>query len=215
MINVACVLRAGGKVNYDATWVAKLQRAVSRNLSIPHRFVCLSDCDVPCEKIPLLPGHRGYWNKLQLFRSDIFNNNWPVLYLDLDTVICKSIDEIYQKIKKQKFVMWHEQDNGTHSSALMYWNGDYNYLWELYNSKTFEYWNDLYNAPPLYGDQALISENTKHQLLTDHCPSSWFHIAGSKVKNKNIDDVKILFFRKAKFKPSTMLDNHLVQQHWI
>jgi hypothetical protein len=215
MINIACVLRSGGKVNYNATWVEKLQRAVSRNFSIPHRFVCLSDCDVPCERIPLLPGDRGFWNKLQLFRPGVFGNSNPVLYLDLDTVICKSIDEIYQKIQKYKFVMWHEQDNRTHSSAMMYWSGDYSHLWDLYKSQPFEHWNHMYSSPPLYGDQAFVSENVKHRLLTDCCPSEWFHIAGAKTKNKNLDTVKILFFRKAKYKPSTMLDDPLVQQHWI
>ncbi len=215
MINIACVLRAGGKVGYDSTWVEKLQRAVSRNFSLPHRFVCLSDCNVSCERIPLLPGHPGFWNKLQLFRPNIFNNDWPVLYIDLDTVICGSIDDVYQKIKKHRFVMWCEQDNNIHSSALMYWQGDYSTLWNLYTSKSPQYWHDLYSAPPLYGDQALISQNTKHRLLTDICPPEWFHIAGSKAKGKNLDLVKILFFRKAKHKPSTMSNDPLVQRHWI
>jgi hypothetical protein len=215
MINVACVLRTGGKVQYDATWVDKLQRAVARNFSIPHRFVCLSDCDVSCERVSLLPGHQGFWNKMQLFRPNVFGNDWPVLYLDLDTVICKPIDIIYQKIKKYQFVMWHESDNQVHSSALMYWHGDYSYLWDLYNSQPPAHWKDLYCDPPLYGDQALISEHTKHRLLTEVCPTEWFHIAGAKKKNLDLAAIKILFFRKAKYKPNTMLDDPLVKCHWI
>ena len=86
MITVACVLRQGGKVGYDATWVDKLQRAVKRHLTIPHRFVCLSDCEVNCERIPLGPLGSGYWSKLQLFQQGLFDT--PVLYLDLDTLIC-------------------------------------------------------------------------------------------------------------------------------
>ena len=65
MINIVCVLRQGGKVGYDASWVEKLQNAVARNLTVPHKFICLSDCEVPCERIPLEITGDGFWAKLQ------------------------------------------------------------------------------------------------------------------------------------------------------
>lgn len=213
MINVVCLLRQGGKVGYDSSWVDKLQRAVSRNLTLDHKFICLSDCDVNCERIPLEPGDWGYWSKMQLFKPGQFDG--PVLYFDLDTVIVKNIDEVVERIKKRKFVMWYEADKQIHSSALMYWQGDHSYLWDKFKSQSTEYWNNLYHDPPLYGDQALISENTKHYLLPDHCPPEWFHIASRKDYKLNLNDVKILLFRKSAQKPSTMLDNPLVRDHWI
>jgi hypothetical protein len=212
MINVVCVLRSGGKVGYDASWVEKLQRGVSRNLTIPHKFICLSDCAVPYDRVALDDIDKGFWSKMQLFKPGLFDG--PVMYLDLDTVICSNIDHIVGKLQDQKFVMWHESDNGIHSSAFMWWHGDYSYLWDLYRTQDFNYWKSKYSMPPLYGDQALISENTNHTLLTDHCPKEWFCIASSK-HTTNSPNVKLLMFRKTSQKPSTMLDHPLVQSHWV
>jgi hypothetical protein len=215
MINVACVLRSGGKVGYDVSWVEKLQRAVSRNLSVPHQFVCLSDCAVPCQRIALLPGDQGFWSKVQLFRPNIFGNDLPVLYIDLDTVICGDLDTIYDKIKPYPFVMWFEKDTRIASSALMYWSGNHSYLWDLYQSQPLNYWRALYGRPPLYGDQALISENTDHVLLTDLCPEHWFSFANPKKPDQPEITPRILFFRKTKNKPNKMTNHALVTQHWI
>ena len=213
MLNVVCVLRQGGKVGYDATWVDKLQRGVARNLTIPHRFVCFSDCPVNCERIELLPKDPGFWSKLQLFRPGVLSGS--TLFLDLDTVICGNLDEVIARLHQQQFVMWIEADKNIHSSALMYWNGDHSHLWDLYQSQPLLHWQELYSSPPLYGDQAIISENTKHTVLTDHCPSHWFHIASRKDDALDFSTVKMLMFRKASQKPSTMGHHSLVQQHWI
>jgi hypothetical protein len=213
MLNVVCVLRQGGKVGYDAAWVDKLQRGIKRNLTIPHRFVCFSDCPVNCERIELLPGDYGFWSKMQLFKPGVLTG--PTLYIDLDTVICGNIDQIVKRIQKKKFVMWIEADKNIHSSAFMYWQGDHSYLWDIFTSKPLSHWESLYSIPPLYGDQAIISENTAHTVLTDHCPAEWFHIASRRDADLDLDAVKMLMFRKVSQKPSTMRDNALVQAHWI
>jgi hypothetical protein len=213
MLNVVCLLRQGGKVNYDASWVEKLKRAVERNLTIPHRFVCFSDCDVPCERIPLIDGDHGFWSKMQMFQPGVLTGS--TLYLDLDTVICQNIDDIVARLQDQSFVMWLEADKNIHSSAFMFWQGDHSYLWSTYKSQPLEHWESLYGVPPLYGDQAVISENTKHTLLTDHCPESWFHIASYKDAQRDLSQIKMLMFRKVSQKPSTMNYHSLVQAHWI
>lgn len=213
MINIVCVLRNGGKVGYNPTWVEKLKNSVQRNLTIEHNFICFSDCDVPCNRIPLDPIDYGFWSKMQMFKPGIFKD--PVLYIDLDTVICQNIDDIIHAVKDQKFVMWYDNDKKVHSSACMYWNGDYSFLWELYKSKPLSYWKNLYHTPLLYGDQAIISENTDHTLFSDVCPAEWFSVASTKNTQNNFSNVKILIFRKARQKPSTMLDHCLVQQHWV
>lgn len=83
MITYACVLRSGGI--YTAEWVRKLSRAVGFYASRPHRFVCLSDVDVPCERIELSSDLPGWYAKLELFRPGLFDG--PVVYLDLDTLV--------------------------------------------------------------------------------------------------------------------------------
>src|SRR5947209_20113122 len=57
MLTIACVLRSGGP--YNADWVTGLQGNVARFAPL-HRFVCLSDVDVPCERVPLITGWPGW-----------------------------------------------------------------------------------------------------------------------------------------------------------
>lgn len=90
MLTVVCVMRSGGI--YDSGWVAKLQRGVARNITIPYKFVCLSDFEVPCERIALKHNWPGWWSKIELFRPEVIQT--PYLYLDLDTVITGSLDEL-------------------------------------------------------------------------------------------------------------------------
>jgi hypothetical protein len=213
MINVVCVLRQGGVVGYDASWVEKLQNTVARNLTLPYKFICLSDCDVPCERIPLETAGDGFWAKMQLFKPGIFTG--PVLYIDLDTVICQNIDEIVINVSREQFVMWVEPDKQIHSSAMMWWQGDYSNLWDLYKSKNISHWKEKYAKPPLYGDQALISENVKHTLFVDHVPAEWFHVVKKHDDSLDLSKVKILHFRKAHTKPSTLPNHPLVKKHWI
>lgn len=85
---ILCVLKSGG--GYDAEWVRKLRDGVRRNLGRPHQFVCLSDVEVPCERIPLEHDWPGWWSKIEMFRKGVITE--PTLYLDLDTVIMKNID---------------------------------------------------------------------------------------------------------------------------
>ena len=212
MLNVVCVLRQGGKVGYTAEWVTKLQNAVARNLTIPHKFVCVSDCAVDCEQIPLEYTDSGFWAKLEMFRPGLFDG--PVLYIDLETVICGNIDRIVQQCQGHEFVMWIESDKNIHSSALMYWETDASTIWNTYRSQPAEYWKQLYSSPPLYGDQAVISEHMPHQTFLDLCPTEWFHIASKRDHELSLDQVKMLMFRKVRQKPSTMLDHPLVKQHW-
>jgi hypothetical protein len=209
VINVVCVLRQGGKVGYDATWVEKLKNSVARNLTVEHRFICLSDVDVPCERIPLISTSGGFWSKLELFRANIFNG--PVLYIDLDTVVCAGLDDIVNKIKDQQFVMLLETDKNVVSSAVMWWQGDHSYLWDRYLEMSSEEIKEQYSKMPRYGDQAFVEDYTNHTLLQDYIPTEWVGWSSQPVTSP---DTKILIFRKVSQKPSTMLDHPLVQQHW-
>lgn len=100
MLTVMCVLKSGGDT-YDKTWVAKLKRAVERNLTIPHTFACLSDVPVPCNRIPLKHAWPGWWSKIELFRPGVING--PTIYMDLDTVIVGNFD--YMANNRSRFAM--------------------------------------------------------------------------------------------------------------
>jgi hypothetical protein len=154
----------------------------------------------------------GFWSKLQLFRPGQFDT--PVLYIDLDALVCQNINELVARLAGQKFVMWEESRTLVHSSALLYWEGDHSYLWDRYLSKPAEHWAQHYTTKAQYGDQALLAEYTDHTLFQDHVPSAWFHLAGKRDDSFDFKDVKILQFIKTHTKPSTKPDHPMVQAHW-
>lgn len=93
-ITIATVLRQSPV--FTPAWVDKLYRGVDRNLDRPFRFVCLTDTfsgfreDV--ELIPLKNGWQTKHSKLELFRPDL--DLGRVLYMDLDTVVLGSLEDI-------------------------------------------------------------------------------------------------------------------------
>lgn len=97
-MNILCVLRSGGI--YDAEWVKKLRDGVARNMG-EHRFICLSDVDVPCERIPLKHDWPGWWSKIELFNSIADET----LYLDLDTVITGPLGPVIKHCRQFDFAM--------------------------------------------------------------------------------------------------------------
>lgn len=119
MLTVASVLKSGGI--YDATWVARLRDGVKRHLPIEHRFVCLSDVDVPCERIPLQHDWPGWWSKIELFTLP-----GPVLYFDLDTAIVGNLETLASHAEERKLIMLRDFYVPDHcGSGVMAWAGDY------------------------------------------------------------------------------------------
>ena len=131
MISIACVFNQQlnpGKTHYDVEWVNRLYRGVARNLDIPFKFTCLSNVDTPYNTVKLVSGSDHYWNKIELFRKGIFDG--PVIYFDLDVIICKNITNDIKKLPIDKFLMVEEPYKKIHNSSIMAWNGDYSYLYE-------------------------------------------------------------------------------------
>lgn len=167
MTTVACVLRSGGV--YTAEWVAKLQRGVARHLSTPHRFVCLSDVDVPCERISLKHDWPGWWSKIALFRPNLFDGT--VLYFDLDSVVVGSLDAI--ATYPHRFTMAHEYWRPELlCSTAMAWCGDYS---DIYRAFAFDpdkwihrYDNEMPKTGRI-GDQAFIEDCLARQYVDRFC----------------------------------------------
>lgn len=124
MLTIACVLRSGGI--YTTDWVEKLQRGVATHLSADHRFVCLSDMDVPCERIELAEGWPGWWSKVEIFRPGLLTGR--TIYFDLDTLIVGPLDAI--AAHPHKFTMCHEFYRPEKKcSTAMAWSGDHSRIW--------------------------------------------------------------------------------------
>lgn len=168
MITVACVLRSGGV--YDAAWVRKLRDGVARHLLSPHRFVCLSDVDVPCERVSLIGNDQGpsaraengwiihprWWSKTELFRPGIFDGK--VLYFDLDTVIIGSLDEIAGY--DHQFTGLADFNSKRFGSGAMAWSGDHSYIWRNFDpGKHIHHYDMVEPAKGRIGDQAWIEDS--------------------------------------------------------
>lgn len=149
MLTFACVLKSGGV--YDDQWVGKLAAGVRNHISVPHRFVCLSDVPVPVEWIPLEHGWPGWWSKLELFRPGLLTG--PTIYLDLDTIVTGDVSAL----ESEDLAMvpdWLRP--GRFCSTAMAWRGDKSHIWRAFAAEP-ERMMSLFRAPG-DGDQAFIEE---------------------------------------------------------
>lgn len=147
MLTVACVLKSGGI--YDASWVARLRAGVAAHLPVPHHFVCLSDVDVPCERIPLEHDWPGWWSKIELFKL-----SGPVLYFDLDTAIVGDLSDIAAQALQYDFTVlrdFYRLGDGV-GSGVMSWNGLLLHLYERFLERP-EQWRKQLGGR---GDQGFI-----------------------------------------------------------
>lgn len=103
-VNVLCI-KWGRK--YGPQYVNRLYRGVRSNLSLPFRFVCLTDdargivSGVETLPIPVTPFEktafeepRGY-RKVVLFQPGVANLQGETLFLDLDVVIMGPLDDFF------------------------------------------------------------------------------------------------------------------------
>ncbi len=150
---IACVLRSGGR--YSADWVARLKRGIERHTTVPHRFVCLTDVDVPdVETIALVESWPGWWSKIELFRPGLLTRQ--TLYLDLDVVIVGDIAPLLRAC--DAFTMVHERGTSNYfNSSVMAWNGDMSFLHNAFRADALQHMH-RYRSHPRIGDQAFISE---------------------------------------------------------
>jgi hypothetical protein len=159
MLKVLAVCKSGAE--YDYEWVRKLRDGVSRNLTIPHEFKCLSDIDVP-GRIPLKHKWPGWWSKIEMFREV----TGPTLYLDLDTVVTGNIDHLTKTEGFTAIRNFH--DPKMIGSAVMWFQGPMKQVYERFCEKPFkwiEYHERKRNGPYL-GDQAFIWDSLGKNVQT-------------------------------------------------
>lgn len=101
-VNVLCI-KWGEK--YGGHYANRLYNQVRKNLTLPFRFICLTDNKegLHPEIIPLpipdlkIEGPRGKttWQKLGVFSPSIGEFTGPALFLDLDLIISGSLDPFF------------------------------------------------------------------------------------------------------------------------
>ncbi len=162
MLTVACVLKSGvwkpSKLDggYSFSHVERLHRKVQEHLTLPHRFVCLSD--VPgAFTVPLLHDWPGWWSKMELFRPGLFEG--PVLYIDLDTDIVGNIDHMVQHKGFTALRNLSSKKKGRMGSGVMFWDKTPNYLYASFVQRPEFFMNDYCHTSDRWGDQGFLQEH--------------------------------------------------------
>jgi hypothetical protein len=191
-------------VPFTSDYVARLASMVKRNMNRPYRFVCL--CDKPfliarnrnIERI-LIPkpekGLFGWWSKLHLFRSDIFEPGQRILYLDLDTLVMQDLAPILDYPSPFALVPHCGQFRtrgglkvlDRFNSSVMVWDAGVNYrLWDEWRPEI---------AKLLWGDQDWISEQMPE---ADTMPIEWFPRVSGLLEQPPGPEVKVVLCKKPK-----------------
>lgn len=183
-VNVVC-MKWGAL--YGPEWVNKLYGMVARNTTWKVRFVCLTDDDlgirkeVECLPLPALPlkssrraDGRGkddpWWNKISLYREEVYDLKGMTLYLDLDVVIVSNIDDLFTY--PGRFCMmpiWrperHEDKIGN-SSVVRFFIGHEKNVFEKFIAQPLIAWETQY-----YGSQQRFLSLSVSDLA--FFPSEW------------------------------------------
>jgi len=159
---IATVLRSGSI--YTPLWVQRLS-AQCKRWAPPHEFVCLADCEIEGVKtIPLLHRWGGWWSKLELFRTDLFDQ--PVVYLDLDTLICGPLDDLFAVAASHEFTALTDfyRGEGGIGSGVMGWRDQrrVSHLFEEFSDDPIGWQKRIGTR----GDQGFIEENMDLGAIT-------------------------------------------------
>lgn len=171
MVTVLCV-RFGNK--YGADYVVKLRNMVSRHLTVPYEFVCLTDDPTIIEGVrnivqPSQHYGQGWWHKVHMFDPSLPLQG-RILYFDLDVVINDNIDKLVQSYSNEFLGIrdfnrkFHPSWNILNSSAMSWMAGSNSDIWEKFlTGKT--------SALRMHGDQDWIWHIAKDRIT--FWPDDW------------------------------------------
>ena len=150
MITVWCVYW-GDK--YPKGYVYRIKREVEKYLTVPHRFVCLTDQKLQgIDTVLQVSDKPGWWQKI-----DLFTFSGPALYLDLDIVLTGNIDCFIGTDKQIRMLKnWAVSGHGGCQSSIMYWD-DARVIYDNYDPAICGTWPPSNVPPLLWGDQELCT----------------------------------------------------------
>jgi len=173
MVNVICI--KWGEL-YGPQYVNRLYAMVKRNLTLEHRFVCLTDDQTGLSsEIEVLPIPEIYvqpdkdvspWRKLALFSTSIGELQGKTLYLDLDIVIMDNIDCFFTYSDKFTIIEnWTQKGRGIgNSSVYCFKIGEFSNVLEHFTENTKEVYEKYSN------EQTYLS---KHIGDIEFWPDEW------------------------------------------
>jgi hypothetical protein len=149
---------------YGPEYVNNLQGMVARNLTMPHRFLCITDdpVGVECETRPMAVDVPTFWGKVEAFSHPVPGR---ILVCDLDTVIVGNIDGFASYDGPFCVTRPFIERGGGVNSGLMSIAADFGrHIWERFAAdpeaaiaRTY----DERDPPWNYGDQRWIEMNVE------------------------------------------------------
>ena len=175
MNHIVCV-KWGGK--YISKYANVLESMCKRHVTVPFEFHCITensqglDPHIKTIELPKDLGVKSWWNKLWMFGSH-FPLQGNILYLDLDIIIHKNIDELF-KINPDKFMIIRDfnrcrmKDWNVCNSSVMRWKtGTMNYLWDEFKANP----SRVMGSNP--GDQDWITKRARANEHINFWPDNW------------------------------------------
>ena len=167
-VKIIC-LKWGTK--YPAEYVNRLYRMINNHLTIPFEFYCITDDsnglypEVNVLDLEIEEGLKGWWYKLQLFKTDFYGLSGQAMFVDLDVVIINNIDPLFET-NKNDFMIIRDLKPGLiyNSSVFKLELGSQPHVWE-------EFLADKESIiARMHGDQDWISEVVNDAKLW---PKNW------------------------------------------
>lgn len=127
------VLKSGG--DYDLGYVTRMIVNVRKHVTVPHRFICLTDLPMTANLeddgddvhwMELRHNLPSWWSKLELFRV-----TGKVVTFDLDVVLTASANplaSLIDKLGEMQMLMLRGFRRENWNSSSMCWNGDYTWV---------------------------------------------------------------------------------------
>jgi len=163
-LTVLCVRFGNG---YGREYVERLRNMISRNLTLPYEFVCLTDDQHPIDGVTSIVQKNGnyrkqWWHKVHMFDPSL-NIEGRILFFDLDVVIISNIDKLVSGIGKEFYGIrdfnrkFHANWQQLNSSAMTWIHGTYSQIFDRFIKNP----ND---AMRLHGDQDWIWKIAKNDI---------------------------------------------------
>lgn len=183
MLTVLCV-KFGNK--YGSDYVEKLRNMVSRHLTVPYEFACLTDDRHPIKGVrtilqPSKEYSKKWWHKVHMFDPTLPIDG-RILYLDLDVIIHSSIDKVVSNLGNdfygirdfnRKFVPKWDRMN---SSCMSWIAGLHSDIFEKFISNPHQ-------AMKLHGDQDWIFQIARNKIK--YWPDAWIQSYKWEIRSRN------------------------------
>lgn len=182
-VTVLCVRFGNG---YGREYVERLRNMVSRHLTVPYEFVCLTDDQHPIDGVRSIVQQNKNYSKQWWHKVHMFDHALPlkgrILYLDLDVVVVASVDKLISATTNRFFGIrdfnrkFHSSWKQLNSSAMSWIHGTQS---DIYN----KFVHDPKQAMKLHGDQDWIWQLAKDKI--QFWPDRWIQSYKWEIRNRD------------------------------